>query len=160
MLQLCHAIWIQEISNNLAMFRPLGSQHTTAEAMNMISRHFQVFWQCLSFGLNLTMCVFGLNCAKLRPLGSHHSRCCYLESTKADWQYEYDFKTLSSILAMFVFRPKLCNVCLQTKLCNVSTIAHWTATTEEAVFCKAKQADRQYEFDFKTFWQCLYFGLI
>ena len=106
------------------------------------------------------MCVFGLNCAKLRPLGSHHSRCCYLESTKADWQYEYDFKTLSSILAMFVFRPKLCNVCLQTKLCNVSTIAHWTATTAEAVFCKAIQADRQYVLDFKTFWQCLNFGLI
>ena len=55
-------------------------------------KKFQVIWQCLSFG-------------NVSAIGKppHHNRGCYLESTKADWQYEYDFKTLSSILAMCVF---------------------------------------------------------
>ena len=73
--------------------------------------NFQVIWQRLSFG----------NVSAIGKL-PHHSRGCYLEITLADWQYEYDFKTLSSILAMFVLRPKFGNVCLWTKLCNVSAI--------------------------------------
>ena len=57
---------------------------------NMISRNFQVFWQCLSFGLNLAMCVFGLNCAIFRPLGTAEAVFCRAMQA---WQYEFDFKT-------------------------------------------------------------------
>ena len=59
-------------------------------------KKFQVIWQCLSFG-------------NVSAIGKppHQSRGCYLESTKADWQYEYDFKRLSSILAILSFGPIL-----------------------------------------------------
>ena len=105
-------------------------------AMQYEFKKFQVIWQCLSFG-------------NVSAIGKppHQSRGCYLESTKADWQYEYDFKRLSSILAIFVLRSNFGNICSWTKLCNISAIGDWLATATEAVFCKAMQA-WQYEFDF------------
>ena len=73
MLQLCHTKWIQEISSYLAMWFQDTFKY--------------IFCQCLSFGPNLVMFVFGLNCATFQPLGSHYTRCCFCKAIQADWQY-------------------------------------------------------------------------